>query len=84
MKDLPIKAPDEVIPISAVAQPTSVIVDSEGVAVDKTTGRQIQITQRMPTLKVNIREKKREMLKLEGVKPQEDTTELTHFDDRIG
>ena len=49
---------------------------------DPTTGRAIQFVQRMPTLKVNIREKKREQLKIE--KPNDDFKESIHFDDRIG
>jgi len=68
--------------VSAFTKPTAVVFDDEGRTVDPTTGRAIQFVQRMPTLKVNIREKKREQLKIE--KPNDDFKESIHFDDRIG
>lgn len=67
--------------VSAFTKPTAVVFDEEGRTVDPSTGRAIQFVQRMPTLKVNIREKKREQLKIE--KPSEDFKESIHFDDRI-
>ena len=43
----------------------------------------MQLTSRMPTLKANIRAKKREQFKIE--KPSEDQlTESTYFDPRVG
>ncbi len=57
------------------------VLDDQGRTVDPTTGRAIQFAQRMPTLKVNIREKKREQLKIE--KPSEDFKQSVHFDPRV-
>eukprot|EP00795_Rhopilema_esculentum_P001695 gene1695-16172_t len=68
--------------VSAFTKPTAVVFDEEGRTIDPSTGRAIQFVQRMPTLKVNIRERKREQLKIE--KPSEDFKESIHFDDRIG
>lgn len=66
-----------------MTKPASVVLDSEGNAIDQATGRQIQISQRMPTLKINIREKKKEQLKLNAdfVMPVEE--EQKHFDYRV-
>merc|ERR1712048_753533 len=70
------------LPIEALAQPKGVVVGSDGVAVDSTTGRMLQLSQRMPTLKVNIREKKREQLKVEAKAPEPEA-EIMHFDPRL-
>ena len=72
------------IPITEMTKPAAVVLDDEGNAIDQATGRQIQIAQRMPTLKVNIREKKKEQLKFDAdvLVPQED--EKKHFDPRMG
>merc|ERR1712080_308340 len=63
---LPIKSTAELnaISITEMTKPAAVVLDEEGNAIDQATGRQIQISQRMPTLKINIREKKKEQLKL--------------------
>ena len=86
LKNLPIKSAAELdaIPITEMTKPAAVVLDDEGNAIDQATGRQIQISQRMPTLKVNIREKKKEQLKfdVEVVAPQEE--ERKHFDPRMG
>ena len=66
---------------AAFAKPTAVVFDEEGKTVDPSTGRAIQFAQRMPTLKVNIREKKREQLKIE--RPSDDIKESNHFDERL-
>lgn len=67
--------------VSAFTKPTAVVLDDQGRTVDPATGRAIQFGKRMPTLKVNIREKKREQLKIE--KPSEDFKESVHFDARV-
>jgi len=95
LKNLPIKpqppqpAPDTV-PISEMTRPAAVVLDAEGNPIDQATGRQISITKRMPTLKVNIRERKKEELKNEEVLPQASTATIEeddrpmHFDPRMG
>lgn len=68
-----------------MTKPASVVLDSEGNPIDQATGRYIQIAQRMPTLKVNIRERKKEQLKIEDiVAPPEEEDQLKHFDPRMG
>jgi len=59
---LPIKT--EQLPITEMTKPAAVVLDEDGKAVDQATGRQISIAQRMPTLKINIKEKKKEQMKL--------------------
>ena len=68
------------ITASQLTKPSAVLFD-KGKVIDAATGRVIQFQQRMPTLKVNIREKKREQLKIE--KPSEDIKESKHFDPRM-
>ena len=63
-------------------KPAPLILDAEGRTIDS-TGKAVQLTSRMPTLKANIRAKKREQFKIE--KPSEDQlTESTYFDPRVG
>jgi len=85
MKSLPIKPASELnaIPIYEMTKPAAVVLDEEGNAIDQATGRHIQISQRMPTLKINIREKKKEQLKLNSdfVMPVEEETK--HHDYRV-
>ena len=78
---LPIQ--NDSIAITDMTKPAAVVLDDEGNAIDQATGRQIQISQRMPTLKVNIREKKKEQLKLNAdfVMPEEE--EQTFHDFRV-
>uniref|UniRef100_A0A8D8M182 U4/U6 small nuclear ribonucleoprotein Prp3 n=1 Tax=Cacopsylla melanoneura TaxID=428564 RepID=A0A8D8M182_9HEMI len=64
-------------------KPTPLILDSEGRTID-ITGKQVQLTHVVPTLKANIRAKKREEFheKLKE-KPTEDLSESKFFDPRI-
>ncbi|KAF4517003.1 hypothetical protein B566_EDAN009676 [Ephemera danica] len=66
------------------SKPTPLILDSEGRTVDK-EGKEIQLTVRQPTLKANIRAKKREEFRqqLADNKPGEELTEMKYFDARI-
>ncbi|XP_032235952.1 U4/U6 small nuclear ribonucleoprotein Prp3 isoform X2 [Nematostella vectensis] len=61
-------------------KPSPLILDSTGRTVDA-TGKAVQLSSRMPTLKANIRAKKREQFKVE--KPSEDLTERSYFDPRV-
>uniref|UniRef100_T1J0D7 U4/U6 small nuclear ribonucleoprotein Prp3 n=1 Tax=Strigamia maritima TaxID=126957 RepID=T1J0D7_STRMM len=72
MKQLPI------IP----TKPTPLILDDEGRTVD-VTGKEVQLTQRMPTLKANIRAKRREQFKMNQEKVQEEVADNRYFDPRV-
>lgn len=66
-----------------VDKPTPLILDSEGRTVDS-TGREVQLTHVVPTLKANIRAKKREEFKAQlQEKPADESSEATFFDPRI-
>lgn len=83
LKNLPIKS--DALPITEMTKPAAVVLDAEGNPIDQATGRHIQIAQRMPTLKVNIREKKKELLKVEeAIAPVEEEQQPKHFDPRMG
>ena len=71
------------IPITEMTRPAAVVLDEQGNAIDQATGRQIQIVQRMPTLKVNIREKKKDMFNMTDMVKEEEE-ERKHFDPRVG
>lgn len=61
--------------------PSDLILDDKGRAVDS-SGKALNLMSRMPTLKANIRAKKREaFLKVE--KPNEDLTDKSFFDTRV-
>lgn len=65
-------------------KPTPLILDAEGRTVDK-TGKAIQLTHIAPTLKANIRAKKREEFKAQmNDKVNEELSETHFFDNRIG
>lgn len=69
---------------AASDKPTPLILDSEGRTVD-ITGKAIQLTHVTPTLKANIRAKKREEFKAQfSDKNLDDYSEAKFFDDRIG
>ncbi|XP_044735067.1 U4/U6 small nuclear ribonucleoprotein Prp3 isoform X2 [Chrysoperla carnea] len=69
---------------AASDKPTPLILDSEGRTVD-ITGKAIQLTHVTPTLKANIRAKKREEFKAQfSDKNVDDYSEAKFFDDRIG
>jgi U4/U6 small nuclear ribonucleoprotein PRP3 len=66
-------------------KPRPLILDESGRTVD-ITGKEVQLTQVVPTLKANIRAKKREEFKaqLQDSKGPEDFQETHFFDNRIG
>jgi len=59
------------------------ILDAEGRTIDVKTGQAIQLQHHMPTLKANIRAKKREQFKAVHEKPPEEISESKFFDPRI-
>lgn len=61
-------------------KPSPLILDDKGRTVDA-HGKAVQLSSRMPTLKANIRAKKREQFKVE--KPSEDLSEHSFFDSRV-
>nr|XP_033772319.1 U4/U6 small nuclear ribonucleoprotein Prp3-like [Geotrypetes seraphini] len=64
-------------------KPTPLILDDQGRTVDA-TGKEIELTHRMPTLKANIRAVKREQFKQQlKEKPSEDLESNTFFDSRV-
>lgn len=67
---------------AAQTKPTPLILDAQGRTVDL-TGKEVQLTQRMPTLKANIRAKRREQFKINQEKVQEDIQENKYFDSRV-
>ncbi|XP_018374721.1 PREDICTED: U4/U6 small nuclear ribonucleoprotein Prp3 [Trachymyrmex cornetzi] len=66
-------------------KPTPLILDESGRTVD-ITGKEVQLTQVVPTLKANIRAKKREEFKaqLQESKGPEEIQDTHFFDNRIG
>ncbi|KAG8256009.1 U4/U6 small nuclear ribonucleoprotein Prp3 [Homalodisca vitripennis] len=66
-----------------INKPTPLILDSQGRTVD-VTGKEIQLTHVIPTLKANIRAKKREEFRQQlQEKTVEDISESSFFDPRI-
>ncbi|NXY06632.1 PRPF3 protein, partial [Pteruthius melanotis] len=64
-------------------KPTPLILDEQGRMVDA-SGKEIELTRRMPTLKTNIRAVKRERFKQQlQEKPSEDMESNTYFDPRV-
>ena len=62
-------------------KPSALILDDKGRAIDS-SGKALSLMSRMPTLKANIRAKKREaFLKVE--KPTDDFADKTFFDSRV-
>lgn len=73
------------IPVKPSDKPRPLILDSEGRTVD-TSGREINIQTLTPTLKANIRAKKKENFKhqqAEKVADEARTAELSYFDERL-
>ena len=67
-------------------KPTPVILDAQGRTVDS-TGQQIQLSHHVPTLKANLRAKKRDEMKehlREGPVQQQAYQESKYFDPRVG
>lgn len=71
--------------VSVPDKPTPLILDESGRTVD-ITGKEVQLTQVVPTLKANIRAKKREEFKaqLQESKGPEEIQDTYFFDTRIG
>ncbi|XP_078526788.1 U4/U6 small nuclear ribonucleoprotein Prp3 [Lissotriton helveticus] len=64
-------------------KPSPLILDDQGRTVDA-TGKEIELTHRMPTLKANIRAVKREQFKQQlKEKPSDDLESNTFFDPRV-
>lgn len=64
-------------------KPAPLILDSEGRTID-VTGKEVQLTHVVPTLKANIRARKREVFSQQmHDKSSEETTESTFIDPRI-
>ncbi|ESO08130.1 hypothetical protein HELRODRAFT_98250 [Helobdella robusta] len=72
------------VPNSAGTGPTPVILDEYGRTIDPTTGQAIQLQHHTPTLKANIRAKKREQFKAVQERPQEEMTDSSFYDPRLG
>ncbi|KAK2119942.1 U4/U6 small nuclear ribonucleoprotein Prp3 [Saguinus oedipus] len=71
------------VEIKVQTKPTPLILDEQGRTVDA-TGKEIELTHRMPTLKANIRVVKREQFKQQlKEKPSEDMESNTFFDPRV-
>ncbi|RWS29002.1 U4/U6 small nuclear ribonucleoprotein Prp3-like protein [Leptotrombidium deliense] len=65
------------------SKPAPLILNSKGRTVD-ITGKEVQLIQRIPTLKANIRAQKREQfIKLNQQKPAEESTESKFIDQRV-
>lgn len=66
------------------SKPTPLILDEEGRTIDAKTGQAIQLQHHTPTLKANIRAKRREQFKGLIEKPPEEISESRFFDARVG
>ena len=65
-------------------KPTPLILNAEGRTVDS-SGNVVELIQRMPTLKANIRvQKKEQFIKLKQEKQTEETSDHKFFDNRVG
>ncbi|GAB6031986.1 hypothetical protein CHUAL_010364 [Chamberlinius hualienensis] len=65
-----------------LSKPTPLILNEEGRTVDS-MGKEIQLTHRVPTLKANIRAKRREQFKMTQEKSHEDSADNKFFDTRV-
>ncbi|XP_030606651.1 U4/U6 small nuclear ribonucleoprotein Prp3 isoform X2 [Archocentrus centrarchus] len=75
-------APPKVEP-KEVNKPTPLILDDKGRTVDA-TGKEVELTHRMPTLKANIRAVKREQFRQQlKEKPGDDLEATSYFDQRV-
>ncbi|KAL5019959.1 hypothetical protein ScPMuIL_002851 [Solemya velum] len=64
--------------------PKPLILDEEGRTIDVHTGQAVQLQHHTPTLKANIRAKRREQFKGLIEKPPEEISEGNFFDPRVG
>uniref|UniRef100_A0A667WD17 U4/U6 small nuclear ribonucleoprotein Prp3 n=1 Tax=Myripristis murdjan TaxID=586833 RepID=A0A667WD17_9TELE len=71
------------VEVKEVNKPTPLILDEMGRTVDA-TGKEVELTHRMPTLKANIRAVKREQFRQQlKEKPGEDLESTSYFDQRV-
>ncbi|XP_034030595.1 U4/U6 small nuclear ribonucleoprotein Prp3 isoform X2 [Thalassophryne amazonica] len=71
------------VEIKEVNKPTPLILDEMGRTVDA-SGKEIELTHRMPTLKANIRAVKREQFRQQlKEKPGDDLESTSYFDNRV-
>lgn len=67
-----------------ISKPTPLILNEYGQTVDAKTGQTIQLAHHTPTLKANIRAKRREQFKGLIEKPPEEIGDSKFFDPRVG
>ena len=80
------------LPIEDRDRPVHVTIDKEGRTIDTLTGEVLQIPNRVPTLKANLRVQKKDVIKQEHPKAAREPvlehpgldTSAVHFDARIG
>lgn len=80
------------MPIEDRDRPVHVTIDKEGRTIDTMTGEVLQLPNRVPTLKANLRVQKKDVIKQEHPKLARETvvehqgvdTSAVHFDARIG
>ncbi|XP_061885650.1 U4/U6 small nuclear ribonucleoprotein Prp3 [Entelurus aequoreus] len=71
------------VELKELNKPTPLILDDKGRTVDA-TGKEIELTHRMPTLKANIRAVKREQFRQQlKEKPGEELESTSYFDNRV-
>ncbi|XP_028327567.1 U4/U6 small nuclear ribonucleoprotein Prp3 [Gouania willdenowi] len=71
------------VEIKEVNKPTPLILDDKGRTVDA-SGKEVELTHRMPTLKANIRAVKREQFRAQlEKKPGDDMESTSYFDQRV-
>ncbi|XP_034467670.1 U4/U6 small nuclear ribonucleoprotein Prp3 isoform X2 [Hippoglossus hippoglossus] len=71
------------VEVKEVNKPTPLILDEKGRTVDA-SGKEVELTHRMPTLKANIRAVKREQFRQQlKEKPGEDMESTSYFDQRV-
>ncbi|XP_071098058.1 U4/U6 small nuclear ribonucleoprotein Prp3-like [Haliotis cracherodii] len=68
----------------ALSGPTPLILNEEGQTIDANTGMAVQLQLHTPTLKANIRAKRREQFKGLIDKPPEEISDSKFFDPRVG
>ncbi|XP_052242082.1 U4/U6 small nuclear ribonucleoprotein Prp3-like isoform X1 [Dreissena polymorpha] len=85
----PVKVPEVKLPpevhsrAQPMSQPTPLILDSEGRTIDAKTGQAVTLTHYAPTLKANIRAKRREQFKGLIDAPPEEISASKYFDPRV-
>uniref|UniRef100_A0A671WK95 U4/U6 small nuclear ribonucleoprotein Prp3 n=1 Tax=Sparus aurata TaxID=8175 RepID=A0A671WK95_SPAAU len=71
------------VEVKEVNKPTPLILDDKGRTVDA-SGKEVELTHRMPTLKANIRAVKREQFRQQlKEKPGDDLESTSYFDQRV-